>query len=199
MFKKIKELLDAGTISEEAAKALDAEVSAELTTLRAEAKTYRTELEDSKGKYETELKTTKEQYEEQLKTAKEQGKDEIVAIYETKVKDLADKLGVVESEKSDLMEKTVVGDMLAKVKPIDRELAELYIKQNLTKTENGYMVKVGENTYDLDTGATKLFEAKPHLLEAVKAGPKTKINESDIEGKDLFGMSLEEKLQLVGE
>lgn len=89
MFKKIQELLEAGDISESAAKVLDSEVSGELKTLRDESASWRVKYQELNTKFES-ISKTKDDLElklgsldEQIAKAREEGKKELVGELES--------------------------------------------------------------------------------------------------------------------
>jgi len=89
MFKKIKELLDAGTISQAAADALDSEVSIALKEKNDEAASWRVKYQDLNKNFEAISKTKDDLesklsgFDEAIKKAKEDGKGELVKELET--------------------------------------------------------------------------------------------------------------------
>lgn len=172
MFKKVKELLENGSISQEVANTLDAEIQTELKTLRDESASWRVKYKELESTY-NEVASSKESLEEQLKNlddkiakAKDDGKKELVKELESerKTKDeLISKLNELETTTKNLKLENALNSALDGYEVIDKELITLSLKQSLEVKDDGVAFSDGKS---LDDGIKSYFEAKPHLLKA---------------------------------
>jgi hypothetical protein len=201
MFKKIKELLEAGKISEEVAKALDSEVSTALKERNDENAKLRNEKKELEESYKKQLEEQEATLKEQIEKAKLEGKEEVQ-------RELQGKLEALESEKQEWVSKTkeatkeaTINKILADSNVVDADLARLYIKEHLALNEDGNpIIKIGDEVLSVENGAKKLFENKPSLLAshtAQQTQGKQEINFSTIKGKSLDELSLDEKMALA--
>jgi len=166
MFKKLEELLEAGSISKEVAEALDGEISTALKDVRDEAAKYRTKLKETEDAYKQKLEEQKTDLEAKIEEAKKSGESEVR-------EQLEEKLRGLETEKEELAEKTrkaiidaSVNKALAETKVVDADLARLYIKEHITIDGDDVFVEIGGEKLTFDNGVKKLFEAKPSLVSS---------------------------------
>lgn len=174
MFKKVKELLDAGTISQATADALDAEISGELKILEDKSTSWETKYQDLNSKFESitktkdELETRLETIDDQIKKAKEDGKAELAGQleeYKKSQEDLKANLESIQSENKNLSIKTGLQGELSKYKVIDNDVVMAVLSEKVTlKDDGGLAFKDGENKLSLEDGLKGFFENKPHLL-----------------------------------
>jgi len=170
MLKIIQNLLEAGKISEEAAKAIDGEVSKIISETRDEAAKWRLKYKELNETYE-EVKNTKTSLEEQLKNlderikkAKEEGKKELVKELEAQKQEketLTQKLAELEKTSKELRIENALNKALEGYEVIDRELISEVLKTKLNVVENE--IKFSDRT--LEDGIKEFFETKPHLLK----------------------------------
>jgi hypothetical protein len=201
MFKKVKELLEAGKISEEVAKALDEEIAKALKERNDENAKLRNEKKELEEGYKRQLEEQEVTLKEQFEKAKLEGKEEVQ-------KALQGKLEALESEKQEWVTKTreatkeaAINKILASANVVDADLARLYIKEHLTLNEDGNpIIKIGDEVLSTENGAKKLFENKPSLLASYTAKQgqtKQEVNLDNIKGKTLDELSLEERMALA--
>ena len=173
MFKKLSELVEAGTIDKEVAEAIDTEISSELSTLRDEAKKYRLEKEELAKAFE-EVKTSKEdmsaklnEFDERIKRAKEEGKSEVARELEAereKHTTLMENLQKFEQENKKLKVTNAVNEALSsfKVKPDVRQDVATLLSSTVQLAEDG-TVQYGDKP--LNDGIKEFFEARQSYLE----------------------------------
>jgi len=172
MFKKVKELLDNGSISEEIAKGLDAEIQTELTTLREESKSHRLKFEELQTTF-NEVSESKKSLEaqvtgldEKILKAKEDGKKELVKDLEKEKlekSELVEKFNKMESNNKSLKIENALAKELSKYDVVDAELLSESFQHKLNVFDDG--IKFNETT-TLEDGMKQYFEKKPHLLKA---------------------------------
>jgi len=175
MFKKIKEMLEAGKISQEVAQELDNEVSGALKEVRDEAAEWREKYENLNKTY-NELANSKNILEAQVKEleakiekAKEEGKAELVKELESEKQskqELMQKLQELEAKSRNLTIENELSKALENYDVIDKEVIKAVLKSNVDLTEDGIKFKVGDTATSLEEGLKKFFEEKPHLLKA---------------------------------
>lgn len=175
MFDKIKELLEAGKISQEVAQELDTEVSKALKELRdenakhrAKAKELSQALEEVTGSKE-ELQKQLESLDERIAKAKEEGKQELAQQLEaerTEKDKLKATLEDIEARNRELTVDNAIGGALGKFDVIDSEVVAAVLKGAVEVGESGVMYREGDALLPLDEGVKKFFEAKPHLLKS---------------------------------
>ncbi len=172
MLRILQQLLEAGKISEEAAKAIDANLSTELKKLRDEAAEWRVKYKELSQTYE-EVVNSKTSLEEQLKSlderiakAKEEGKKELVKELEAQKKEkeeLSKKLAELERTSKSLRIENALNKALSAYDVIDPEVVAEVIKQRVDVIDGEVKFKDGKS---LDEGIKEFFENKPHLLKA---------------------------------
>lgn len=182
MFQKIKELLEAGKISQEVAEALDSEVSGELKKLRDESASWRVKYQDLNKNYE-EVLSSKNNLEEQIKNldekiakAKEEGKAELVAQLEaekTQKEELNQKLSELENKTKNLKIENELSKALSsfEYEPVDAELVTEYLKGRFVDlVDDSVKFKKGDNLLDLTDGLKNLVQERPNLFKAKGQG-----------------------------
>lgn len=164
MFKKLEELLEAGTISKEAAEAIDVEITNVVKDLRDEAAKHRTKLKETEEAYKAKLEEQRAELEAKIEEAKKAGESEVAAKFEEKLK-------AITAEKEELAAKTqraiidsAVNRAIAEKNVTDPDLARLYIEKHLALDGDEVFVTVGDEKLTFSNGVEKLFEAKPSLL-----------------------------------
>jgi len=172
MLKILQKLLEAGKISEEAAKEIDNDLGAELKKLRDEAAEWRVKYKELSQTYE-EVASSKNSLEEQLKSlderiakAKEEGKKELVKELEAQKKEkeeLTNKLKQLEATSKSLRVENALNKALSAYEVIDPEVVAEVIKQRVDVIDGEVKFKDGKS---LDDGIKEFFESKPHLLKA---------------------------------
>ena len=200
----LKELLDAKKLDKDIAET----ISQKLSNLENEVKEYKTKFEDtqktlnevtkSKEKFESELANL----DEKIKRAKEEGKSELVSELEkerNEKQSLMEKLQTLESKNKELTINTELSKVLENVGVIDKEVAELALKNFVDVNEDGKVIfKNGDEIVDLDIGAKKFFENKPHLLQANgQAGSGANANNPSGATKKRSEMNVAEKAQFI--
>jgi len=176
MFKKVKELLESGSISQEVANALNTEIQTELKSLRDESASWRVKYKELESTY-NEVNSSKTNLEEQLKTldakivkAKEDGKKELVTELEKErleKDELVTKLNDLEATTKGLKLENAINTALNGYEVIDKDLISLSLKQSLEVKEDGVVFSDGKS---LDDGIKSYFDEKPHLLKASGQG-----------------------------
>jgi len=172
MLKILQKLLEAGKISEEAAKEIDNDLGAELKKLKDEAAEWRVKYKELSQTYE-EVASSKNSLEEQLKSlderiakAKEEGKKELVKELEAQKKEkeeLTNKLKQLEATSKSLRVENALNKALSAYEVIDPEVVAEVIKQRVDVIDGEVKFKDGKS---LDDGIKEFFESKPHLLKA---------------------------------
>ncbi len=209
MFKKIKELLEAGKIDTETAEALDSEVSAALKDLRDEAASYRVKYQELNQTFE-EVKGSKEKLEEQLngldeqiRKAKEDGKAELVTELErqkSEKEELATKLRELEESNRAFRIESELNKALSKFDVVDSEVISEVLKNRIIVEDNGVRFADGDNKLTVEDGLKKFFDEKPHLLKpAGRPGSGTEGGGSGGSEKKWEEMSATERMQLFKE
>ncbi len=174
LFNKIQELLESGSLTEEVANALDAEVSKALSDLRQEAKTNREKADELLKSFEN-VKTSKESLESQLATvedkikeAKKQGQDEIVQKLEAeqqRQQDLMQELQKFEKENEKLKIQNAISENLNAFKikqDVRNDVQQLLAVQARI---DGDKIYLGEQP--LEDGLNSFFENRKSYLEPV--------------------------------
>ena len=172
MLKILEKLLEAGKISEEAAKTVDEDLSKELKKLRDEAAEWRVKYKELNETYE-EVVSSKSSLEEQLKSlderiakAKEEGKKELVTQLEAEKKEkeeLSKKLAELETTSKSLKIENALNKALSAYEVIDSDVVAEVLKAKIDVVDGE--VKFGDGS-PLEDGIKKFFETKPHLLKA---------------------------------
>jgi len=172
MFKKVSELLNNGSINEEVAKALDAEIQAELTKLRDESASWRVkhkELQDTFNEVsesKKQLETQVAGLDEKIAKAKEDGKAELVKSLETEKaekNELVKKFNDMEMSNKNLKIENSLNKALGGYELIDNDIVSQVLKADLDVKDDGNVsFKDGKS---LEDGLKGFFEAKPHLLK----------------------------------
>ena len=209
MFKKLSELVESGTIDKAVAEALDTEISAELTTLRDEAKKYRVERDDMTKSFD-EVKHAKEDmesklsdFDDKIKAARLEGKSEIVKELEQereKQNQLLDNLSKFETENKKLKITNAINEQLGKVKiKADvRSDVEMLLASGANLTDDG-VIQYGDKA--LDEGIKEFFESRQSYLEPV-GDPGSGSNNGGGGGgspKGNFGGDKSERLKAIDE
>lgn len=170
MLKVIQNLLEAGKISEEAAKVIDGEVSKIVSETRDEAASWRVKYKELNQTYEevinskTSLEEQVKNLDEKIKKAKEEGKKELVKELEAQRKEkeeLTQKLAELEKTSKTLRIENALNKALESYEVIDKELISEVLKSKVDLVEN----KVKFNDKTLEDGIKEFFESKPHLLK----------------------------------
>ena len=172
MLKILQQLLEAGKISEEAAKAIDEDLSKELKKLRDEAAEWRVKYKELNETYE-EVVNSKTSLEKQLKSldekiakAKEEGKAELVKELEAErasKEELQTKLQQLEATSKSLRIENALNKALGAYEVIDPEVVAEVLKSKIDVVEGEVKFKDG---LPLEDGVRKFFDSKPHLLKA---------------------------------
>ncbi len=172
MLKILQNLLETGKISEEAAKAIDAEVSKIIKEARDEAASWRVKYKELNQTYE-EVVSSKTSLEEQLKSlderikkAKEEGKKELVKELEAQKQEkeeLSKKLAELENTSKALRIENALNKALNNYEVIDPEVVAEVLKAKLDVIDGEVKFKDGKS---LEDGIKEFFENKPHLLKA---------------------------------
>jgi len=175
MFKKIKELLDAGTISQAAADALDSEVSIALKEKNDEAASWRVKYQDLNKNFEAISKTKDDLesklsgFDEAIKKAKEDGKGELVKELETQrasTQEIQANLEAIQNENRNLKIQTALGSALSKYDVIDSDLVSNFIRGNVELNGDSLIYKNGDSSMSIEDGLKSFFDEKQHLLKA---------------------------------
>ena len=171
MLKILQQLLEAGKISEEAAKIIDEDVSKTLKELRDEAARWRVKYKELNQTYE-EVVSSKTSLEEQLKSlderiqkAKEEGKKELVKELEAQKKEkeeLSKKLAELEATSKSLRIENALSKALSAYDVIDRDVVAEVLKAKIDLIDGEVKFKDGKS---LEDGLREFFENKPHLLK----------------------------------
>ena len=172
MLKILQQLLEAGKISEEAAKIIDEDLSKELKKLRDEAAEWRVKYKELNETYE-EVVSSKSSLEEQLKSlderiakAKEEGKKELVTQLEAEKKEkeeLSKKLAELETTSKSLKIENALNKALSAYEVIDSDVVAEVLKAKIDVVDGEVKFNDG---LPLEDGIKKFFETKPHLLKA---------------------------------
>ena len=172
MFKKLKELLESGTISKEVADALDSEIQTELTSLRNEAKSYREKYDELNTTF-NEVSESKKSLEAQvvglddkIKKAKDEGKKELVDELEkerNEKNELVDKFNKVEATNKKLKIENSLSKSLSGFDLIDAEIVSEVLSAKLELKDDAVIFNDGKS---LEDGLENFFDSKPHLLKA---------------------------------
>ena len=175
MFKKLKELLEAGKVTQDVADTLDSEISASLKELRDESASWRLKYNDINKSLES-VSQTKESleiklsgFDDAIKKAKEDGKGELVNELETQrqeMQTLQDNLTSIQEQNKSLKIETALNSSLGKYDVVDAELVGNYVKGFVSLDGDAIKYKDGDNSLTLDDGLKKFFENKPHLLKS---------------------------------
>lgn len=176
MFKKVKELQEAGKISKEVAKELDSEISTALKTLRDENAVYRNknkELVESLNEVNTskaELEKQVGDLDERIKKAKEDGKNELATQLEAEKADkqaLSEKLEAVSAKNRELTRTNAIQAGLKDFELIDSDVVSAAVEKFIVLEDDGSVkFKDGENSLSVSDGLKAYFENKPHLLKS---------------------------------
>ena len=171
MLKILEKLLEAGKISEEVAKEIDADLSVELKKLRDESAKWRTKYNELNSTYE-EVVSSKSKLEEQVKNidekikkAKDEGKKELVTELEKEKQEkseLMQKLNELENTTKTLKIENALSKALAIYEVLDSEIVSDVLKSKLQVVDNEIKFDDG---LPLEDGVKKFFETKPHLLK----------------------------------
>jgi len=197
MFKKVKELLENKSISQEVANLLDTEIQTELKSLRDESASWRVKYKELETTF-NEVSSSKTNLEEQLASldekianAKDEGKKELVKELEKerKTKDeLVSQLNSLEATTKNLKLENALNSALDGYEMIDKELITLSLKQSLDIKDDGVIFGDGKS---LEDGVKGFFEAKPHLLKPQgNSGSGTDNNTNEGYAKDSFTQQL---------
>jgi len=172
MLKILVNLLEAGKISEESAKAIDSEVSKIISDLRDEAASWRVKYKELNQTYEDVI-NSKNSLEEQLKNlderikkAKEEGKKELVKELEAQKKEkeeLSKKLAELEKTSKALRIENSLNKVLSSYEVIDVDVVSEVLKSKLDVVDGEVKFSDGKS---LDDGVKEFFENKPHLLKS---------------------------------
>ena len=172
MLKILQQLLEAGKISEEAAKIIDDDLSKELKKLRDEAAEWRIKYKELNETYE-EVASSKTSLEEQLKNldekikkAKEEGKKELVKELEAEraqKEELSKKLAELEATSKSLKIENALNKALSAYEVIDSDVVAEVLKAKIDVVDGEVKFRDGSL---LEDGIKKFFETKPHLLKA---------------------------------
>lgn len=172
MLKILQTLLEAGKISEEAAKTIDEDLSKELKKLRDESAEWRNKYKELNQTYK-EVANSKTNLEEQLKNlderiakAKEEGQKELVKELEAQKKEkeeLNKKLAELEATSKSLRVENALNKTLNSYDVIDPEVIGEVLKTKIDVVDGEVKFKDGK---PLEEGIKEFFEAKPHLLKA---------------------------------
>jgi len=171
MLKILQELLGAGKISEEAAKAIDDDLGKELKKLRDEAAEWRVKYKELNQTYEevakskTSLEEQAKNLDERIKKAKEEGKKELVKELEAQKKEkeeLSKKLAELETTSKALRIENALNKVLGSYDVIDKDIVAEVLKSKIDVIDGETKFKDG---LPLEEGVKKFFEEKPHLLK----------------------------------
>jgi len=209
MFKKLQELLDSGAVSSEVATALDAEIGTALKELREEAKNWREKYQQINATFD-EVKTAKEALEAQLgdidkkiEEAKAEGKAELVKQLEaTKAEQeqLKGNLERIENENKRLKIETAVTEKLTGLNPVDLEAVKTLVSLNADLSDTGVVLKLGDETLDLEKGLEKFRELKPTLFKAEGNGGSGNTNsQTPATGLNRSKMTAEQKAEYISQ
>ena len=209
MFIKLKELLEAGKITQELANELDGEITTALKELRDESASWRVKYQDLSKNYESvssakeELEGKISSFDDAIKKAKEDGKSELVTELEVQKQEtqkLQQSLASIEEQNKVLKIDSALSTALSKYDVIDNELVCNYLKVVVALDGDTIKYKDGENSLTLDDGLKKFFETKPHLLK-VQGQSGSGANNGGNEGnqKEFSQMTLDEKSKLFRE
>jgi len=175
MFKKISELLESNTISQEVAEAINTEVGVALTALRDENKTLRQDKETLSKSYD-EVLASKAGLDDQLKgldeqiiKAKAEGKSEVVKQLEDEKSskgELQKSLDNLQKANTNLRVDSAVTSELDKfdVKKEDREMVNFFLRSKATMTDDGIRYVDGDNSSELNEAFTSYFETNGSRL-----------------------------------
>jgi len=200
MFKKLKELLEAGKIDENIAKELDSEISVALKEVRDEDASYRVKLKEVEDSYKKQLEEKTKELEEKIEEAKKAGELEVAKQFEEKLKALENEKSELEAKTKQALLDSAINKVLAETKVVDADLARLYLKEHISLEDDKPIVKVGDEVLNLENGVKKLFEAKPNLLAAAGNGGSGASNGGgSYVGKRKSEMSPTEKAQFIKE
>jgi len=175
MFQKLKELLEAGKITQELADSIDSEISTALKIKNNESANWRVKYQDLNKSFESisktkdELETKLSGFDDAIRKAKEDGKGELVTELETQrasMQELQSNLEVFQNENKSLKIESALNSGLSKYEAIDNELVGNYVKSRVVLDGDNLKYKDGENSLTLEDGLKKFFEDKPHLLKA---------------------------------
>ncbi len=179
MFKKLKELLEAGKIDNEVAEALDGEISTSLKELRDESASWRVKYNDLNKNFESvsqvkeDLEGKLANFDDAIKKAKDEGKSELVKELETQksqMQELQNNLNAIQEQNRALKIETALNSGLGKYDVVDAELVSTYIKGLVELDGENLKYKDGQNSLALEDGLKKFFEDKPHLLKSQGSG-----------------------------
>ncbi|BAF69585.1 hypothetical protein [Nitratiruptor sp. SB155-2] len=178
MFQKLQEMLEAGKISEEVAKALDDEIGKALKDVRDEAASWRVKYKELQQNYE-EVAKSKEKLEaelssldEKIQKAKEEGKNELVKELEAErneKEELTKRLSELEASARNLRIENELSRALSKFEyePIDSEIVADFLKSRHIDVVDGEIrFKKGDELMPLEEGLKAIVEERPNLFKA---------------------------------
>ena len=175
MFKKLKELLEAGKIDKEVADALDGEIATALKEKNDEAAKWRVKYNDLNKNFESvsqakeDLEGKLANFDTEIQKAKDEGKSELVKELEaqkSQMQELQNNLSAIQEQNRALKIETALNGGLGKYDVVDADLVGTYIKGLVELDGENLKYKDGENSLSLEDGLKKFFEDKPHLLKA---------------------------------
>jgi len=164
MFKKLKELLEAGRINEELAKEIDNEISKALKERNDENAKLRLENKELRESVQKEREALKTEYEAKLKEAKESGKAELEKEFSKKLAEVESRAKELELKTKEANLKALMTTTLSNFDVIDIDVASSYIKNFVIENENGFSIKVGEEVLSFENGVDKILSERSFLL-----------------------------------
>ena len=165
MFKKLRELLEAETITKEVAEAIDAEISLVTKKANDENAKLRVENKELKESVSVEREALKTEYEQKLKEAKENANSDIEKEFKLKLEEVEKRALDFEQKTKDANKKALMVETLSKFDVIDMDVATSFIDKLVVENNDGFAVKVGDETLSFENGVQKILDEKSFLLK----------------------------------
>jgi len=187
MFKKLQELIESGKITQELATEIDGEISILQKSLNDENAKLRVKYKELENAYTEGQNTLKTEYETKLNEAKKSANTELAKEYETKLNEAMAKGAELEEKAKQATLKATMTETLSKFDVVDMSVAEAFVRGYVVENDNGFGIKVGDETLSFENGVEKLLNERSFLLK-----PKGNAGSGATEG-DGNGGNLSEK------
>jgi len=166
MFNEVKNLLEAGKIDEEVAKALDEEIAKALKERNDENAKLRIENKELKTTLQGEREALKKEYEAKIEEAKKEGKVELEKEFATKLQEVETRAKELEQKTREANLKAQLTTTLSKYDVVDLDVASSYIKNYITEKDDDFGIKLGDEVLNFENGVEKILNEKSFLLKA---------------------------------
>jgi len=165
MFKKLQELLEAGKITQELATEIDSEISVLQKSLNDENAKLRVKYKELENAYTEGQNTLKTEYETKLNEAKKSANTELAKEYEAKLNEAKAKGAELEAKAKQATLKATMTETLSKFDVVDMSVAEAFVRGYVVENDNGFGIKVGDETLSFENGVEKLLNERSFLLK----------------------------------